>query len=120
MSRELVLDLKGLLHTADGSPAKARQLLLTYIEKAEQCLDRLRGLVLEGDHQQWQAVANRLKGGAESIHANQIAALCTRAIHTPETAAARMTVYSQLMDAHEAVLLHINVNNMLAIRSVPH
>lgn len=113
MKREVALDLKALRASADHSPHIERQLVLLFMGTAERCLVQMQGLVVHGDSREWQSILHELKGASAHIHAHELAMLCKHAVDVADDAVSRMSVYLQIKDAYEGLLIHLRNANLL-------
>jgi hypothetical protein len=113
MKREVVLDLKALRAHSDHSPHIEQQLLLLFMGTAERCLVRMQGLVVHGDHRQWQSIVRELKGASAHIHAKELAILCKHAVNAADDSVSRIDAYLQIKEAYEGLLIYVRTENLL-------
>jgi len=107
-------DLDALRASADNSPSIQRQLVLLFIGTAERCLVRVQGLVIHGDRQEWRTAMVAFEAAATSIHAKELASLCSHAYDAKDDAGARIDAYLQIKEAYEGLQTCLRNSHLLS------
>jgi signal transduction histidine kinase/NO-binding membrane sensor protein with MHYT domain/DNA-binding response OmpR family regulator len=110
---ESLLDLSKLKSFSEGDVEIEKELIHVFIRQSEINLETLKQHRTGDNINAWQEAGHMLKGGASSIGADRLAALCQKAQHMSDVDSARSALFADITAEYEQVKMQLKKLGLL-------